>query len=57
MSEWANLERLTEERRAIDALWRDEVRRLGKVYSTRLVADRAGISHNAVWKIVKKAAA
>lgn len=55
MSDWTTLERLTEDRRAVDALWRDEVMRLSKVYSTRLVADRAGVSHNAVWKMIKKA--
>lgn len=55
MSDWTTLERLTEDRRAVDALWRDEVMRLSKVYSTRLVADRAGVSHNAVWKMIKRA--
>jgi hypothetical protein len=55
MSDFAALERLTDQRREIDAVWRSEVLRLSKVYSTRLVAARAGVSHNAVWKIAKKA--
>lgn len=56
MADWTRLERLTEEREAVDALWREEILRLSKVYSTRLIAEKAGVTHTAVWKIAKKAA-
>lgn len=53
MRELENLRRLTEQRDAADAAWRDEIRRRAKVYSTRAIADAAGVSHTAVWKMLK----
>lgn len=56
MSEFARLERLTQDREKVDAAWRAEILRLSKAYSTRLIADRAGVTHTAVWKMMKRAA-
>ena len=50
----SRLATLTDARRAADAAWRDEVRRLAKTHSVRLVAKHAGVSHNAVWKIARQ---
>ena len=49
-----HLRTLTDVRHAADAAWRDEIRRLSATHSLRLVAKHAGVSHNAVWKIVRQ---
>lgn len=54
MADWTRLKQLTHDREMVDALWREEILRLSKIYSTRLIAEAAGITHTAVWKMVKR---
>lgn len=51
---FARLERLTDDRAKADARWRAEILRLAKVYSLRLIAEHAGVTHTAIWKMIKR---
>lgn len=51
---FSKLELLTREREKVDAAWRAEIRALAKFgVSSRGIAQHAGVSHTAVWAIVR----
>jgi len=54
MDEFANLRSITARKMKVQLEWEDEIRRMNRAgWSTRTLADPAGVSHMKIWELTR----